>query len=358
MIDIYKKYIYKKFLISLTKILVVFFCITFVMGLLEEINFFKNSNHKVFLPLILTLMNSPSVIFEILPFIFLLSTIYFFFEFIETEELNNLKIYGITNLNLLKNLTAMSFILGIVVIFVFYNISASLKFSYLKIKNKYSSDDKYLAVVTENGLWIKDNYDNKIRYINSDQIQKNYLFNISISEFDKNYILERSIFANKANISEKKWILEEVIVNINNKIKKFDQYEIRTNFDQNLIITFFDNMSSLTLFDLEKRAKTYDLLGYNSNLIKIYKHKLYSYPFYIVLMVIIGSLLMLRINYKKSKVFYVIFGILISVIIYYINFFFGALIEISKNSYIISIWFPKLILILITLPYLKRINEK
>ena len=55
--------------------------------------------------------------------------------------------------------------------YVFYQFSSSLKFHYLDIKKNFTKDNKYLATVTENGLWIKDNYDGKINFINS----KNFL---------------------------------------------------------------------------------------------------------------------------------------------------------------------------------------
>ena len=45
-----------------------------------------------------------------------------------------------------------------------------MKNSYLLIKNKYSSDNKYLAVITENGLWIKDEIENKINIINAGKV--------------------------------------------------------------------------------------------------------------------------------------------------------------------------------------------
>ena len=31
-----------------------------------------------------------------------------------------------------------------------------MKFKYLDIKKNFTKDNKYLAAVTENGLWIKD----------------------------------------------------------------------------------------------------------------------------------------------------------------------------------------------------------
>ena len=75
-------------------------------------------------------------------------------------------------------------------------------------------------------------------------------------------------------------------------------------------------------------------------------------------MACISSILMLNIRYNKSKVFNLTIGILLSVIIYYINYFFGVIIETKKIPYIYSVWGPLSILFLIILTNLIRINEK
>ena len=80
MIQNYKKYIYKKFLICFAKVMFVFSSVIVVMNLLEEINFFKEGENLIFLPILLTLLNMPSVLFDIFPFIFLISTLFFFIE--------------------------------------------------------------------------------------------------------------------------------------------------------------------------------------------------------------------------------------------------------------------------------------
>ena len=69
----------------------------------------------------------------------------------------------------------------------YYNLSSNLKFIYLDIKNKYAQDNKYLAVVTENGLWIKDEINNNINIINADLISDEKLINVTINQFSKNY---------------------------------------------------------------------------------------------------------------------------------------------------------------------------
>ena len=58
MIDYYKKYIIKNFLICFSKVTFIFGTVVIVMNLLEEINFFKNDSEAIILtPIILTLLN-------------------------------------------------------------------------------------------------------------------------------------------------------------------------------------------------------------------------------------------------------------------------------------------------------------
>ena len=143
-----------------------------------------------------------------------------------------------------------------------------------------------------------------------------------------------------------------------NTTKKIDELIVVSNFNLERILSIFDNLSSLNLLELETRKKDYELLGYSTNTINGYKHRIYSYPVYITLMVIIGAIIMLNIKHNKSKIFHIIVGILVSVIIYYINFFFNVVIETQNVPYIFSIWVPQLILAMIITINLIRLNEK
>ena len=74
---------------------------------------------------------------------------------------------------------------------LFYSFSSSLKNFYLDLKTNYTSDGKYLAVITKNGLWIKDVIDDKILIINSVKIDQNYLIDAYISEFNSNFEIKK-----------------------------------------------------------------------------------------------------------------------------------------------------------------------
>ena len=358
MLTIHQKYIISKFLISLTKVFVIFSFLIFLMNLLEEISFFKNTESSLLIILLLTLINTPSILFEIFPFIFLIGTIYFFMEIIDTGEIYSLKILSVSNIKILTTISIISFLIGIFIITFFYHLSTNLKFVYLEKKNNYSKDDRYLAVVTSNGLWIRDKINNDINFINAERINNNYLINIFISSFDKNLNLQYSLKADQADIKTTDWKLQNVTYNFNNEIKKYENYQFNSSFNEEKINSLFEDLSSLSLFDLVSLEEDYKLLGYSADPINNLKHKIYSYPFYLAIMTAIGAIIMLRINYNKKKIFHIILGVLLSVFIYYINHLSELIIESRNLSFIYSVWGLQLLLLIIVSINLVRLNEK
>ena len=359
MISYYKKYIIKSFLICFAKVTFVFSTVVIVMNLLEEINFFKDGNEGIIsTPILLTLLNMPSILFELFPFIFLISTLFFFNESIDKDELNVFKLHSITNFKIIKILTTISFLIGVIIILFFYNISANLKFLYFDIKNQYSKDDKYLAIVTGNGLWIRDDLGSIINYINAEKLDKNKLLNVTISQFNKNFELQKVIISKSVDIKSNNWIISEPIINLDNNTSTVNQLNFFSNFDEKRIMSIFENLSSLDMFKLQSLEKDYEMLGYNTDVINGHKHRLYSYPIYLAIMVCIGAILMINIGYNKSKIRNIAIGIAVSVVIYYVNYFFNVIIETQDVPYLISIWGPQIILSMVIITNLIRINEK
>ena len=170
----YQKYIINNFLATLGKIFFIFLCLTFVLTIFEEISFFKDIEISFIVPFLLTLLNVPTVLYEIFPFIFLISTQFFFIKLADRHELIAFKNFGLDNTKVLKLISFTTLLMGILVVTIFYNISATMKFLYLDIKNEYTKDNKYLAAITENGLWIKDEIYENINIVNAEKIDKKF----------------------------------------------------------------------------------------------------------------------------------------------------------------------------------------
>lgn len=358
MISIYQKYIIYSFLKNLFRVSIFFFSLIIILNLFEELSFFKDSDVSFYLPIFITLLNSPSVLFDILPFVFLITTLFFFSEILDKNELNVFKSFGLTNGKIIKTITMTSFVLGILSVLILYNISSNLKFLYFDIKNDYTKDDKYLAVITTNGLWIKDELDGKISIINASKISGNNLTNVLITQYDANFDFIKMITAESANIDNYTWTLQKSKVTENNITNDVSDLTFKSNFNLEKIKTLFSNLSSLNFIQLRKLKKDYKMLGYSTTNLNVHEHKLYSYPLYLSIMVCISSILMLNVKHNNSKTFNLIIGILISVFIYYVNYFFNILVESEEISSVISVWGPQLLLILIVSIGLIRINEK
>ena len=183
----YIKFIINLFNTSLLNVFIIFFFIILISNVLEQVEFFKKIDIDFFYLLFLSFLNTPNIVFEILPFIFLLSTQIFFIQLMDKNELEIFKYSGLNNIKIMKVLGIYSFILGLIFITFFYNISSVLKSSYLLIKNGYSADDKYLAVITKNGIWIKDEINDSINIINAERLEDEFLIDVSITRFNKNY---------------------------------------------------------------------------------------------------------------------------------------------------------------------------
>ena len=144
----------------------------------------------------MAILNSPALIFDMFPFICLVATQLFFIKLFNNNELVTLKYSGLKNSKIISILSVLTLLTGIMIISVFYYFSSNLKNFYLEL-NHLTLDGKYLAVVTKNGLWIRDKVENKILVVNSTKIDQNYLIGNFISEFDKNYNVIRNIKVRK-----------------------------------------------------------------------------------------------------------------------------------------------------------------
>ena len=354
----YIKFLINLFNISLLKIFITFFIIILITNILEQIEFFKNIDLSFFYLFFLSLLNTPSVLFEILPFIFLLGTQVFFIHLIDKNELQVFKYSGLNNIKIIKILGLYSFILGIIMVIFFYNGSSILKNSYLLIKNNYSDDNKYLAVITENGLWIKDEINDNISIINARKVSNEFLLNVSITKFNKDFDLIEVLQSEKVDITSKKWKIFNPITLKGNSQSTLNELILHSNFDLQKINSLFSNLSSLSIIDLITLRKSYMSLNYSVTDINSHLLKIVSYPVYLTLITIFSAIIMFNIGYQKNTFYKITLGIFLSVIIYYINNFLSVLGTNEKIPVTLSIFLPLIILSIINFISIIKLNEK
>ena len=354
----YTKFLINGFVKSFFNVFFVMISLVFILNILKEIEFFSNKEVNSLYPIYLSLMSSPSIIFEMFPFIFLIATQFFFLKLFNNDEINIFKYSGLKNIKIINLLSFVSFFIGVLTITIFYSFSSNLQHYYLQVKNQFSDDKLYLAVINKNGLWIKDVVNNQTSIINSSKIENNFLTNTFITTFDENFNLIKSLKSDKIDIKDNEWLIYNPTIFKDNIGQKTDLIRFKSNFNQKRIESLFSNLSSLSLLKLIDLRKNYKLLNYSTVDVDMQIYKIATYPLFLVIMTILSSIIMLNTKKSSSKVLKIIIGLFFSVVIYYINNFFNVMGSTEKLPLIVSIWTPIIFLGLINLIMLININEK
>ena len=358
MIKTYTKFLISSFTSSFLNVFFVMMSLVFILNILKEIEFFTDKNVSSVYPVYLSIMNSPSIIFEMFPFIFLIGTQFFFLKLFNNDEINIFKYSGLKNITIIKILSIVSFFIGIITITIFYSFSSNLQHYYLQIKNQFSEDKIYLTVINKNGLWIKDVVNGETSIINSSKINGNFLTDTFITTFNKDFDLVKSIKSEKIDIKNKEWLIYDATIFENNTSQNIDLIKFNSNFDKKRMESLFSNLSSLSLLKLYDLRKNYKSLNYSTTDVEIQIYKIMTYPILLALMTILSSIIMFNTKRDNNKIFKVLIGLFLSIVIYYATNFFNVMGTTEKIPSLVSVWTPIIILGLINLIMILNINEK
>lgn len=356
------KYLLKNFFITFIYIVLIFYSFGILLNLFEEIEFFKNLDVNIFLPLILTSIYMPSMIIQILPFIIFISSLWFMLKIRNNKDLLTLKVYGYSNLKILLLLAGTSFFLGWLILIVVNPFTASMSKYYEKTKSNYSRDIDHLITFNKNGLWIKENVKDMQRIISAERPEGYDLINVKIFHYNNEAELIEKIISKKVDISENNWKLENVII-FNHKdgiIKKIEleKYEINSLYDHNKITSLFKNFDTMSFMNIILNYKNLIKKGYNEEYLIQNLHLLLSMPFLLLLMTGLASIFTMNTLRKSDNLKLVALALVTSVLTFYFKDLFLALGKTGRIPLILAVWSPVLALSLFTLIGILQINEK
>ena len=355
-------YLLKNFLITFFVFILVFFCFGMILNLFEEIEFFKNINVSILVPLVLTSIFIPGMIVKFLPFIIFLSSMWFMLRIRNNRDLLTLKVFGYSNFKIFLILATTSFLLGWVILILVNPVTSSMAKYYEKTKSNYSRDIDHLVTFNKNGLWIKENFDKNQRIITADKPEGFNLVDVTIFHLDNKSNLIEKIVSEKANIKNNTWLLNNVyIFKINNGIlkeTKLKELKIRSNYNYEKINSLFKNFDTMSFLDLALNYNKLLSKGYNKIFLNQSLHSMLSLPFFLFLMTALASTLTLNTLIKSDNFKFTILGLIITVIIFYFKEFSLSLGQTDRIPLILAVWAPVIALSFFTFIGVLQINEK
>ena len=359
------KYLSYEFTKCFLIVFLVFLSILLLTNFVEELIFFKDKQIENFLLSLITLttLKTINTLIEISIFIFLFSGIFFFVKFLKNNELNSIKLSGISNLLSILTPALLSFGIGLFIIFAITPISAEgIKF-YEKYKRNYSQNDN-LIVINDSGLWFMEKNEESYKIIRADKIVDNdfsKFYNSTIYTLDTDFNFLNRYDSKLVFINKKEWILENTKLlsgNDSAQNKEEKDYTLKSSIDINELKNLFTNANTISFWDILNSIKKLNDRGYSGDELKIKFHKYLSLPIYLFSMIILATVFTINIKKNYSNFIYVFFGIILGIIIYFLNDLSIALGIAGKMPLTISVWIPIFLILVISSINLIQINEK
>ena len=160
-------------------------------------------------------------------------------------------------------------------------------------------------------------------------------------------------------MSNKNWIIKNAEISKDNfNYKPEGNLVLETSFDAKNLNSLFTNLNSLNFFELLGVKNNYEKLGYSTIEVDVHIQKFYTFPFYLAIMTLLSAIIMFNLKPNKPIIFHLVLGILLSVLIYYINFFSNVLGESLELSATVSVLMPLVVILLLCSVGLVNLNEK
>ena len=358
------RYIINEYIKSLFVIIAVMLSIILLINLLDEFNFFKSKKYLKFIFFIIfTILKVPNVLINLFPFIVLFAGIVFYLKIYNHNEVISLRVMGYSNIQIILIPALTSFVIGYVIVFLIVPFSSSMLRYYEDLRSEYN-ETKNLVFVNETGIWILDKNEKEKNIIRIEKINKDFsvVSQITIYNYDASNNFIRRIDATEGTIKDKNWLLNKVnIISINKKNNK-DNYLNNYNYTSNVNISelknVYKNTETTSLLDINKEMLILEEKGYSTIDLRIRYQKLISFPIYLLAMSILSGLMIINLGKTSNYLKYGSYGVIISIIIYFLN---DLSITIAKSGIIsvdFSVWIPIFLIILINLVGITQVNAK
>jgi lipopolysaccharide export system permease protein len=358
------RYIINEYIKSLFVVIAVMLSIILLINLLDEFNFFKSKKDLKFIFFIIfTILKIPNVLINLFPFIVLFGGIVFYLKIYNHNEVISLRVMGYSNIQIILIPALTSFIVGYIIVFLIVPFSSSMLKYYEELRSEYN-ETKNLVFVNETGIWILDKNEKEKNIIRIEKINKDFsiLNQITIYNYDSSNNFIKRIDADEAIIKDKNWQLNRVhIITTNKKDNKenyLNNYNYNSNININELKNVYKNTETTSLLDINKEMLILEDKGYSTIDLRIRYQKLISFPIYLLAMSILSGLMIINLGKTSNYLKYGSYGVIISIIIYFLN---DLSITIAKSGIIsvdFSVWIPIFLIILINLVGITQVNAK
>ncbi len=334
-------YILKRFFLSFLITFLIFASILFIGDFVEQ--FRKSAGKNIPLNIIfqLTSLNFLSLIYFTLPLIVFTGSIIAFLGLIRGSEKIIINSVGISNLKLTIPAITLYIFIGIFFITIINPLTAFFDERYSELEYKYIDRIDKFASITKNGLWLKQENNEKgfssVLYAKKIKEQGTHIIDFMILEYDSNGSFQGRLDGDNALLKDGFWEMNSIQITPKFGTASFEKYiSYKTNIKPEDITDSLSSPTNISIWRLVTFISFLEGLGYSAVDFKMHLYDLIFLPFLLASLVLLASSLVKNLKQNDKFTNIIIYSLLIIFTIYFLSNLLEALGSTSQLNPLIS----------------------
>jgi lipopolysaccharide export system permease protein len=247
-------YIGKRFLVSIISVFLLCLLLIFFIDFIEVLrDGAKRDDVSAFALAAITLLRIPTFAELALPFAVLIGSIAAFLSLSRTSELVIIRASGLSVWQFLQPAIAVALMLGVFSVTVYNPLAASLRAESERMQAELFGSKKALGTRRDTGSWLRQDGVDGPTVVHAQTVAERGLLlaGVTVLQFDLNKKFLERIQAQKAELRQGYWLLENATVYSPGEASRFfDTYHVSTFFGPTQVMDSIGSVETLSFWQL------------------------------------------------------------------------------------------------------------
>lgn len=341
------RYLAKQFALSFLVIMTGLLTIVFVGEALELLR--RSATHpEVTFGLVMTMaaFKLPGTGQIMLPSVMLFTSLYFFWRFSRSHELEVTRAAGVSVWNFLAPVAIAAMLIGVLEVTVINPMSAAMASRFERMEDKFFRGKPTTLEISSSGVWISQADQQGQAFIHAEALKPGTFDLQQVIVFENPSDLPRStrIDADSARLVPGAWELTNAYIHTQGQApKQQPTFRLATDLTQEKIEDSFASPRSLSFWQLRDFIHTLQAAGLSSTRHELYFQSLLAEPLLLAAMVLLAAVFGLRSSRQGGIFATIVSGLILGLLLYVLNDIIHTFAQSGGMPILLAAWGPALV---------------
>lgn len=359
-------YFARRFLMSFLGVVGAFATLLILIDLIEHLRRFESDTVGFRDALGLALLNTPELLYRILPLLTILATLALFIALARSSEMVIARAAGRSAIRSLLAPISVALIIGVVAVAAFNPIVAATSTAYENRITGLRSGLQSTLSISDEGLWLRqgDAAGQTVIHAERANLDGTVLFDVTFIKFSPSGTPEQRIEAERAALTAGRWALTNakswpLAAGVNPELNAeiVATLDISSTLTRDQIRDSFGTPSSIPIWDLPRFIQQLSDAGFSARRHAVWLQMELASPAFLMAMVLIGAAFTMRHTRMGRTGVMVLTAVMVGFGLYFIRNFAQILGENGQIPILMAAWAPPLAAIFLALGLILHLED-